>query len=135
MPKSTPELTINPDIVRQIMTTIRAFQAQEGVSIPENLDPFSEDFDWLQMLADHQNNLTFIELKEIIEDLEPDQKVNLLALFYVGRGDFTLDEWNEALTNAYSYLANQVTPYLLLHPHAADFLSAGLEAFDIRTEV
>ena len=73
---------------------------KRGIVIPENVnEPGEEDFmqseeDFMQILADHQNDLTYLELKDTIENLEPDQQMQLVALMYLGRSDF--GEWKES---------------------------------------
>jgi len=43
------------------------------------------------MLADHAGDLNFQEVILIINDLEPDQKATLVALMWLAKGDYALD--------------------------------------------
>ena len=89
-------LELNPEIVCFLIVKAHEFHAKEGVVIPE--EPYSPADDWgLQVLADHQDDATYAEMKATIEDLEPDQQVQLVALMWVGRGDFAIEEWDAAL--------------------------------------
>lgn len=124
-----PELDLNPEIVCNVIAYAREFQAKEGVVIPEETDAFSDDFDYLQVLADHTNDLTFQELKSLINDLEPDQQMTLVALMYLGREDYSIDEWDECLAMARDGWTDHTAEYLLSRPHVAEFLTAGLAEF------
>ncbi|WP_244897149.1 hypothetical protein [Candidatus Coxiella mudrowiae] len=52
--------------------------------IPENVNELSEE-DFIQILSDHQNDLTYLELKETINNLEPNQQINAIGRFDVFR--------------------------------------------------
>lgn len=122
------ELDLNPGIVCEIITRCREFQAQEGVVIPENPEELSQD-DHMQILAGHRNDLTYSELCKNINDLEPDQQTTLVALMYLGRGDFSADEWEQCWEMAYEARPNNTGRYLLSHPQIVEYLQGGLEAF------
>jgi len=120
---SSINFSINPDIVYGIITSAHEIQAKEGVTFPDDLS----DADFLQVLADHIDDQTFEEIKGVIEDLEPDQQVDLLTLMYVGRGDFEIDEWSDARKEAKNNLAPELAKYLFLKPQIAEFLERGME--------
>lgn len=116
---------LNPETVCHIIAGIREFQAKEEVVLPEVTDSSSDDWA-LQVLADHGDDLTYDETRTAIDDLEPDQQIALVALMWIGRGDFLETEWDEAYAAAEEQ-ANPRTPeYLLATPLADDFLEEGL---------
>ena len=119
-------LDVNPETVCYIISRAQEFHAQEEVVIPdEPLNP--SDSDWpTQILADHQNDLTYQDLANTINDLEPDQQVNLVALMWVGRGDFSSDEWEMALEQARDNWTERTAEYLIATPLVADYLEEGL---------
>jgi hypothetical protein len=85
-------LEVNPEIVCFIIIKAREFHAKEEVVIPE--EPSAPGDDWaLQVLADHSDDLTYLELSSTIDDLEPGQQASLVALMWLGRGDYDADEW------------------------------------------
>ncbi len=57
---------------------------KRGGVIPENVNELSEE-DFIQILSDHQNDLTYLELKETINNLEPNQQINAIGRFDVFR--------------------------------------------------
>ena len=122
-------LDINPDIVCSIIARAREFHAKEEVVIPNVGD---DDADWgMQILADHANDPSFQELKTNIDDLEPDQQVTLVALMWLGRGDYTTEEWQEALVFARESWNHRTAEYLIGTPLVADYLQEGLSQFDL----
>ena len=121
-------LDLNPDIICTLITKLKEFHAKEDIVIPE--PPDNPDDDWaLQVLADHQDDLTFREVKTTIDDLEPDQQATLVALMWLGRGDFTEDEWADALAEATRSANGRTAEYLMSTPLVADYLAEGLYAF------
>jgi hypothetical protein len=118
-------IDLNPDIVCSIIAKAREFHAKEEVVIAE--EPDSPSDDWaLQVLADHSDDLTYQELKAAIDELEPDQQITLVALMWVGRGDFDVEEWEAALQEASDSWTDYTAEYLLARPLVADYLEEGL---------
>jgi len=119
-------ININPEIVCAIIVRAREFQAKEEVVIPEV--PMSPADDWaLQVLADHKEDLSYQEAQSIVQDLEPDQQAELVALMWLGRGDYDLSEWESAVNEAEEQLTDHTAGYLLAHPMVADYLLEGLD--------
>lgn len=125
---NTNILNINPEIVCGIIAKAKEFQAKEGVTFDETIANSEYEIDWLQLLADHRDDLTYQEVESVIEELEPDQQLDLLTLFYVGRGDFESSEWSLARKEAKNNIAPNLTGYLLSHPYVAEYLEAALSA-------
>ncbi|SFI28777.1 DUF3775 domain-containing protein [Jannaschia pohangensis] len=67
------------------------------------------------------------ELQAEIEALDRDQQHELVALLWLGRGDFTDDEWEDAVALARERHVGPCFDYVMSHPMAADELAAGLE--------
>lgn len=116
---------INPETVCRILTGIREFQAKEEVVLPEVTGSANDDWA-LQVLADHGDDLTYDETRTAIDDLEPDQQTALVALMWLGRGDFLEAEWEDALAMAEESWNPRTAEYLLATPLAADYLEEGL---------
>lgn len=73
------------------------------------------------------DNPTEQELTAALNGLHDDQRVEILALMWVGRGDFDRDEWPEALTQAREIHNENETSYLMGTPLFADYLEIGLD--------
>ena len=76
------------------------------------------------------------ELRAFIERLNEDEAAELVALFWIGRGSFDADDWQEAVETAQAEATVPTADYLFGSPHFADHLEAGAEAmgFDIADE-
>ena len=71
------------------------------------------------------------EFNAIVRDLEPDQQQQVVALMWLGRGDFDAEEWDEAVMLAEERWSANTAGYLLSHPMLADELEAGLESLGL----
>lgn len=118
-------LEVNPEIVCFIIAKAHEFHAKEQVVIPEQPDSPSDDWA-LQVLADHEDDATYQELKSTIDDLEPDQQEALVALMWLGRGDYDVDEWQAALEAARDSHNERTAEYLISTPLVASYLEEGL---------
>jgi len=120
-------LDLNPETVQFIIDRAHEFQFGDESSNPEeepSLDQLSEDD-----LTHEVDDPTYLELKTAIDDLEPDQQVSLVALMWLGRGDYSLDEWANALERAGESWNERSADYLIRTPLLADYLSEGLAQF------
>lgn len=116
-------LDISTEIVCDIIAKARAFHAKEGVVFPHEVAADLDD-DWaMQVLADHADDPTYIDVSTAVQDLEPAQQVNLVALMWVGRGDL---DWEEALGEARARWTPRTAEYLLGTPLVATYLEEGL---------
>jgi hypothetical protein len=118
-------LTINPEIVCDIAQKARQFHAKEDVVFPQTAGSDSDDWA-MQVLADHADDLTYREVQSAINALEPDQQAELVALMWLGREDYTQDEWAEAVNEANERATDRTAEYLLTTPLLADYLEQGL---------
>lgn len=126
-------LDVNPDTVCYLISKAREFHAKEEVVIPEVPDSPSDD--WArQVLADHADDMSLQEFKATLDDLEPEQQQNVVALFWLGRGDFDVDEWSDALAEARDSWTTQTADYLIAHPLLADYLLEGLNLMEYGCE-
>lgn len=123
------ELGLNREVIQIVIDKARQFQAKEEVTFPE--DPMSPTEDWaIQTLAAHADDPVLVELASTVESLELDEQAMLVALMWVGRGDYGVDEWDEALAEARAHWNGRTAEYLIGTPQVADYLSEGLEQFD-----
>lgn len=126
-------LSINPETVCFLINKAHEFHAKEGVVIPEI--PNSPADDWgRQVLADHIDDFSYQEMVYAISDLEPDQACELLALMWLGRGDYELDEWEVAIGDARDSWDEQTITNMIAIPLVADYLNEGLALLDYRCE-
>jgi len=118
-------LELNPETVCFLMNKAKEFHAKEGVVIPD--EPLSPSEDWArQVLADHEDDLTYQEIKAAVDDLEPDQQTTLVALMWLGRGDYDRDQWDAACSDAREQWTPRTAEYIMAKPLVANYLEEGL---------
>jgi hypothetical protein len=123
-----PALMVSPDKVCFLIDLAREFHAKENVVIAEV--PASPADDWArQVLADHTDDPCYREFHELIDAMDVEEQINLVALIWLGRGDYTIDEWDEALQQARDSLSEHTAEYVISTPLVADYLAEGLSAF------
>lgn len=71
------------------------------------------------------------DLHAFIEGLNDDDKAQMTAIAWVGRGAFDAGDFDEALETAYGQATTPTADYLMGMPHLAEHLAAGLEALGI----
>jgi hypothetical protein len=69
------------------------------------------------------------ELVEFIKELDVDEGVALVALTWIGRGDFDAEEWQGAVDAAIERREGPTWKYLLGIPLLPDYLEDALSAF------
>lgn len=129
------ELTIGPDTVRFFIEKAKAISAAvnedyaDGSEHEVELDGNSRDNHHHDGLAEEKtDDLTAEELRQLIDDLNVDEAAELIALMWIGRGDYSADEWNEAVNEARQRGNRRTSKYLLGMPLLGDWLEEGLEA-------
>jgi hypothetical protein len=123
-------LHIRPETLCTLISLAREFQAKEEVVFPEIPDSPSDDWA-LQVLADHQDDANVAEFRGIVEDMSERQRAELVALMWLGRGDYGIDEWEGAVDDALGDFSIRAAEYLLAHPMLSDHFEEGLIAHDL----
>lgn len=118
-------LTISPETVCYILIKAREFAAKVP-PVEEDVGSNPSDDFQVEVLEDFSDDPTQKELVSAIVDLNEDEKLDLLALLWIGRGDFTVDEWDRAREQAASMRHKHVARYILGTPLASDYLAEGL---------
>ena len=118
-------LTIPLEKLAYIITKAREFDVEVPPVDDESGSNPSDDAEWdvLQASAD---NPTYQELVGAIDSLSDSERIELLALAWLGRGDYTKEEWREVLEEARRVHDEKETQYLIGTPLLADYLEEGL---------
>ena len=117
-------LTINPDKVCYVIAKAREFDVKVA---PDNLSDDSDDME--RILEDYGDDATFQELKAFLDAQSDDELRELLALTWIGRGDFTVDEWRDTMKEISDVREKHTVDYLLGTPLLADYLEEALSQF------
>lgn len=115
------------DVLCYIVAKTREIQSKEEVVIPDT--PTGPSEDWaLQVLADHSGDYGVAELTECVGEMNQRQRAELIALMWVGRGDYGVEDWEQAVDDAIGDHSVRALAYLLAHPMVSDDLEEGLIA-------
>ena len=132
------DLAIDPDTVRLFVPKAKAISAalnsdyEAGGEHEIELDDQSRDAHQHDGLAEEEEeDLTESELRALIEDLNVDEAADLIAITWIGRGDFEASEWSEAVAEARLRGNKRTSTYLLGMPMLGDWLEEGLEAIGV----
>jgi hypothetical protein len=124
-----PALDIPTDKIAFIIEKAREFDVKEGDSDPDSGSNPTDDGN-ADILEDQAGDATREELSSAIQNLNHDERAQLVALAWLGRGTYALDEWNEAVSTARSEHHRRTAEYLLKLPLLGDYLEDGLAMFE-----
>ncbi|MTI45590.1 uncharacterized protein DUF3775 [Roseibium hamelinense] len=83
-------------------------------------------------LAEEENDdMSEAELRELIDDLNVDEAAELVAIAWIGRGDFEADDFANATLEAKERATRATSSYLLGIPLFPDYLEGGLDALGL----
>jgi hypothetical protein len=127
-------LTIDPDKVCAIIVKARVFDSDlESAGDDPGSDLAHGEVDDVEArdeLADRDEaDNTEDELADMIANLNEDEQVELVALAWLGRGSYVVDEWEDAKNEAADAHNDRTAQYLMGMPLLADYLEEGLAAF------
>jgi hypothetical protein len=117
-------LEINSETVRFVIDRAKELQTEDI-----ELDP--DEQTTVQVTEDEHPGIGEIdparqELEAVIADLEPDQQIELVALMWLGRGDYDIEGWEQAKKDAAAAYNARTASYLIGTPLLADYLEEGL---------
>jgi hypothetical protein len=119
---------INTDKVCFVIVKAREIEAEDEGVRPDASNPSDDKFVSVLTEAGYSPNRR--ELAEFVEAMDSDEQAELVALCWVGRGDFATEEWDAAVIEAKDRKQGPTSNYLLGMPLLASYLEAGLDAFD-----
>ena len=128
-----PTLGIDPDKICYLITLGRQFQVKVE---PADVDAGSNmaDDGFREVLEDRAGDPVVVEMRQFLTDLNVEEYRNLLALLWVGRGDYDGEQWEEALAEAEGLRAERGPDYVIGTPLLGDLLEEGLEALGYSCE-
>ena len=118
-------LTISPEKVCFIIIKAREFDAKDAVTLPDPGSNPTDDND-AAVLEDHEDDPVVEELTSLINSLSEDEQIDLVALTWLGRDDYTAADWNSVREEAANAHNDRTVAYLLGTPQVSDFLEEGL---------
>ena len=123
-----PTLSIPIDKLGFIVEKACEYDVKEGDSDPDSGSNPTDD-GTADILEDGAGDSTRQELFDAIRGLDADQRVELIALAWIGRGTYDIADWKEAIDTAQQEHGKRPAHYLMEMPLLADYLEEGLDAF------
>src|SRR5271166_335754 len=118
-------LAISPEEVCFIIIKAREFDAKDEVTEPDPGSNPSDDRD-AAVLEDHEDDPVVEELASLINSLSEDEQIDLVALAWLGRDDYSANDWSTVREEAARAHNQRTADYLLGTPLLGDFLEEGL---------
>ena len=123
-----PHLDIPTDRLGFIILKARVYDVKESDSDPDEGSNATDDGN-IDVLTDTPDDPVREEVLGAIRDLSEEERVQLVALAWLGRGTYDLTEWRSALDTARSEHRKRTAEYLLGLPLLGDYLEDGLSMF------
>ena len=133
MATDIPELSISEEKLCFIVEKAREFDVKDEVTDPDDSSNPTDDAE-IAVLEDHKDDPVMQEIKAVIRSMTVDEQIDLVTLAWLGRGDGTLDDWNDLRAEATSAHNNRTASYLLGMPLLADYLEEAMSQFGISCE-
>jgi hypothetical protein len=124
-----PELAISAEKVGFLIEKTREFDVKEGATDPDSGSNGADD-NMIDVLEDGDDPVVS-EITGFINAMIEDEQVDLVALMRLGRGDGTIEEWDDLRREAADGRNRRTASYLLGEPLVSDYLAEGLDAFGL----
>ena len=124
----TSTLGISSEKVCYIIVKARQFEAKDVVADPDSgSNPVDDGM--VSVLEDQPDDPVYEELTAFIGALDQDEQIDLIALTWLGRGDASVEEWDDLRTEAARTHRERAVAYLLGLPLLPEHLEEGLSQF------
>jgi hypothetical protein len=125
-----PKLAISTENVAFLIVKAREFDVKEADSDPDSGSNATDD-NMIDVLEDNGSDPVASEIAGFIGALTEEEKIDLVALMRLGRGDGTIEEWDDLRREVEEESNLRVAQYLLGEPLLGDYLADGLAAFGL----
>jgi hypothetical protein len=119
------ELSISIEKVCYLIFKAREFDVKDAVTESDPGSNPSDDMD-ASILEDHADDPVVDEITSVIDDLSEDEQIDLVAIAWLGRGDYTAADWEQVRSEAADAHNESTAEYLLGMPLLGDYLEEGL---------
>ena len=130
MADAIPTLSISTEKVCFVILKAREFDVKDvDTSFDDDDGSNPADDRMTEVLEDRPDDPVDQELVAFIEAMSEDEQVDLVTLTWLGRGDGTLDDWDDLRAEAARVHNRRTASYLLGIPLLPDYLEETLAAF------
>lgn len=123
-----PTLGVDPDTVCFLVVKARAYHAMAAANDEADGSDPADDDESTALLAT-ANDTTAEEIRGAVESLSEDERAEVRALMWIGRGDYEVEAWADAVTEARRRAGEPLAETLLTVPLVAEYLEDALEGF------
>ena len=120
-------MNISETTVRDLIERARAYDGKEQID-DFTPDPDSGEADAVTSLQTGQNDVLRSEMEGVLEALDEEAQAELVALYWIGRGDHEGGDFPRAVADARARRTGSTTQYLLGAPLFGDYLEIGLDS-------
>ncbi len=124
-------LAVSSEKAFYIIAKAREFDEKVAPSDADSGSNPSDDRD-VDILEDYRNDPTLEELEGALRGLNEDEQLDVIALMWLGRGDFS--SFDEARAEASAMSDKHIPRYLIGTPLLADYLEEGLTQVGVSLE-
>jgi hypothetical protein len=124
------ELAISVEKVGFLIEKTREYDVKEAASDPDSGSNGADD-NMIDVLEDNGDDPVAREIRGFIGAMSEDERVDLVALVRLGRGDGTIEEWSELRRESADDGGRRTASYLLGEPLVSDYLAEGLAEFGL----
>ena len=132
-PEDVAALTVSPANVVYLIARAKEFAVKDAMT---ETDPASNPSDdgMAESLENHPEDSADQQMAEFISNLGEDEQVDLVALAWLGRDDYSAEEWADVRQQATDAHNDKTARYLIGMPLLADYLEAGLTTLGYSVE-
>jgi hypothetical protein len=128
--RAMPELAISAEKVGFLIEKAREFDVKDASSDLNSGSNGSDD-DMIDVLEDNGCDPVAQEIAGFIDALTEEEQIDLVALVRLGRGDGTIEDWDELRREAADEFGESTASDLLGEPLVSDYLAEGLDQFGL----
>ena len=127
------DLAVSTEQVCFIIAKARQFEVKD---VPTIADPASNATDdgMVSVLEARGNDPAGQEIRSFVNAMDQDRQIDLVALTWVGRGDYDISEWVDARAQAAAAHNDRTADYLLGLPLLSEFLEDALSDVGLSCE-
>jgi hypothetical protein len=131
-----PELNISREKVAFLIDKAQEFDVKDLPAELESGSNASDDIE-IGVLEDDGSDSVASEMASFIKALNEDEQIDLVALMWLGRGDGTIEEWEDLRARSaerrgeYRNPRRETAGYVLGEPLLGDLLAEGLDQFGV----
>jgi hypothetical protein len=125
-----PELAISVEKIGFLIEKTREYDVKEGATDPDSGSNGADD-NMVDVLQDDGGDPVAGEITGFINAMTEDEQIDLIALMRLGRGDGTIEEWDDLRREAADASDGRTASTLLGEPLVSDYLAEGLDTFGL----